>query len=172
MRKLLFALPIILLASCGSENSNNSTENSEAMGADATASKVQEMSMYGDTISTEGAMAPADFLAQLEGKDTLKTKLEATINQTCKMKGCWMTLDMENGEQMRVSFKDYGFFVPKEGVEGKKAIVEGFAFTDTISVDHLKHLAEDEGKSPEEIAAINEPEIGVNFEAHGVIIRN
>lgn len=172
MRKLLFALPIILLASCGGDNSENTAENSEGIEANASSAEMQEMNFYGDTITADGAIAPAEFLAQIEGTDTLKTKVEASINETCKMKGCWMTLDMENGEQMRVSFKDYAFFVPKDGMQGKKAIIEGFAYTDTISVDHLKHLAEDEGKSPEEIAAITEPEVGVNFEAHGVIIRN
>lgn len=82
-----------------------------------------------------------------------------------------MTLDMGNDQQMRVRFKDYGFFVPKEGAEGKTAVVEGFAFVDTLSVDHLRHLAEDAGQTAEEIAAINEPEISINFEAHGVVIK-
>lgn len=172
MRKLLFALPIVLLASCVGDNSENTAENSKGVDESASSAEMQEMHYYGDTITADGAISPAEFLAQIAGTDTLKTKVEASINETCKMKGCWMTLDMENGEQMRVSFKDYAFFVPKDGVQGKKAIIEGFAYTDTISVDHLKHLAEDGGKSPEEIAAITEPEVGVNFEAHGVIIRN
>jgi len=172
MRKLLFALPIFLLAACGGNDAENTANNMEGTDESTSQSEMQEMSFYGDTITADGAIAPGEFLAQIEGRDTLKTKIEATINETCKMKGCWMTLDMENGDQMRVSFKDYSFFVPKEGVQGKKAIIEGFAYTDTISVDHLKHLAEDAGKSPEEISAISEPEVGVNFEARGVIIRN
>jgi hypothetical protein len=96
--------------------------------------------------------------------------LEATINETCKVKGCWMTVDMGNGEEMRVRFKDYGFFVPTEGVGGMNAVMEGFAFIDTLDVGYLKHLAEDAEKSAEEIAAITEPEISMNFEAVGVVI--
>jgi len=34
----------------------------------------------------------------------------------------------------------------------------------------LKHLAEDEGKSQEEIDAITEPKMEYTFVAHGVII--
>ena len=44
------------------------------------------------------------------------------------VKDGWMTLDGEEGD-VRVTFKDYGFFVPTEGQEGKTAIVEGLAWT-------------------------------------------
>ena len=80
-------------------------------------------------------------------------------------------MDMGDGKEIRVSFKDYGFFVPKN-LDGEQAIVEGVAFVDTIDVPFLKHLAEDAGKSEEEIAAITEPEISVNFTANGVIIKS
>ena len=38
-------------------------------------------------------------------------------------------------------------------------------------MDMLKHYAEDEGKSQEEIDAISEPEFAYTFEAIGVIIK-
>jgi hypothetical protein len=169
MRKLLLALALIGFYACGQVTENNETEsvaNPEL--------EVEQISMnfYGDTITTDGAIHPDAFKAQMEGNDSLEIKVEATINQTCKMKGCWMTLDMGSGEEMRVNFKDYGFFVPKEGVSGKTAIIEGIAYRDTLSVDYLRHLAEDEEATPEEIAAITEPEISVNFEATGVIIKD
>jgi len=157
-----------MLFACGSQSETN-TEDTSANGEMAT--EQIAMNFYGDTITAEGAISVADLVAQMEGADTLNTKVEGTINETCQMKGCWMTMAMDDGSEMRVKFKDYGFFVPTEGAEGKMAIIEGMAFTDTIPVDHLKHLAEDAGKTEEEIAAINEPEIGLNFQAHGVIIR-
>ena len=51
-------------------------------------------------------------------------------------------------------------------------VMQGVAMHDTTSVEMLKHLAEDDGKSKEEIEKINQPEIGVVFEASGVIIKN
>ena len=66
----------------------------------------------------------------------------------------------------------FGFFVPTSGVDGKTAIVEGELFLDTISVEMLKHYAEDAGKSADEIALITEPSYDVNFIADGVIIKN
>jgi len=169
MKRLIFAIPAFMLFACGSQTTESNTEDSTN---EETAVQQEAVNFYGDTITAEGAITLEELVAQMEGVDTLKTKVEGTINETCQMKGCWMTMDMADGSQMRVKFKDYGFFVPTDGAEGKLAVIEGMAFTDTVSVDHLKHLAEDEGKSEEEIAAISEPEIGLNFEAHGVIIRN
>lgn len=70
-----------------------------------------------------------------------------------------------------VRFRDYGFFVPTDSVNGKIAIIEGELFLDTISVKMLKHYAEDGGKSEEEIALITEPSYDLNFTADGVIIK-
>ena len=69
-----------------------------------------------------------------------------------------------------VRFKDYGFFVPKTGAEGKSAIVNGYLSIDTLSVKQLRHYAEDAGKNEKEILKIKEPEITLSFMADGVII--
>ena len=69
-----------------------------------------------------------------------------------------------------VRFKDYGFFVPKSGAEGKSAIVNGNISIDTLSVAQLRHYAEDAGKSKEEILSIVSPEITISFLADGVSI--
>ena len=74
-------------------------------------------------------------------------------------------------DTMMVRFKDYGFFVPKEGVDGKHVIVNGEAFYDTLTVDLLRHYAEDAGRTEEEILAITEPEYVITFTADGVIIQ-
>jgi hypothetical protein len=168
MKKVLFAILAIALYACGETQTNVETE------VEVGDPEVEAVAVnyYGDTIDTEGALTPAAFYTQMEGQDTLEVTLTGTINETCAKKGCWMTLDMENGQELRVRFKDYGFFVPTEGVQGKKATVHGIAFTDTLSVDYLKHLAEDAEKSEEEIAAITEPEISMNFEATGVVIED
>ena len=74
-------------------------------------------------------------------------------------------------DTIQVMFKDYGFFVPKQGLENKTAIIEGFAKQDTISVEKLKHFAEDAGKSKTEINKIIAPEFKISFVANGVIIK-
>lgn len=171
MRKLLLIPALIGFIACSETSTDTAAEaeNTEVEEVEVTA-EIRSYLAYGDSIETKGALNPDAFLAKMEGEDTLQVTLAATINETCRVKGCWMTLDMENGDELRVRFKDYGFFVPLEGVDGKKAIIAGKAFTDTLSVEYLRHLAEDAEKSEEEIAAITEPEISVNFEATGVVI--
>ena len=82
-------------------------------------------------------------------------------------------MDVASGEDtVFVRFLDYGFFVPTEGAEGKRTVVQGQAFYDTLTVPMLKHYAEDAGKSQEDIDAITEPELRLAFTATGVMIED
>lgn len=127
---------------------------------------------YGDTINADGAMAMADFVTATMGKDSLDAKVDCEIITSCKKKGCWMDVKLADDRAMSVRFKDYGFFVPTEGLEGKRAVIQGHAVREVTSVDDLRHYAEDAGKTPEEIAAITAPDTNWVFTAEGVIIRD
>ncbi len=102
--------------------------------------------------------------------DSIHSKIKAKVNNVCQAKGCWMTLNLEDGHEVMVKFKDYGFFVPKD-IAGKEVIVNGKAYVKEVPVDELKHYAEDAGKSAKDIAAITEPERTYSFEADGVLLR-
>lgn len=125
---------------------------------------------FGTQIDAQGATNAADIVAKMKTENlaSLNSKVSGTVTAVCQKKGCWMTLQLPEGE-MRVTFKDYGFFVPKD-LAGKNIVAEGIAKADTTSVDDLRHYAEDEGKSEEEIAKIIEPQIEYNFVADGVVI--
>ena len=101
---------------------------------------------------------------------SFKLKIEGEILTSCPMKGCWMKISVEN-DTVLVRFKDYGFFVPKNGIEGKRTIINGNISVDTLSVAQLQHYAEDAGKSKEEIDLITEPKITISFLADGVLIK-
>ena len=96
--------------------------------------------------------------------------LDGIIVQTCAKKGCWMDVEMAEGDTMMVRFKDYGFFVPKEGAEDLRTVMHGTAKMDTISVDLLRHYAEDAGETEDEIMQITEPRFVLEFIADGVLI--
>ncbi len=98
-------------------------------------------------------------------------RFEGEITATCAKKGCWM--DVVSGEDtVFVRFLDYGFFVPTKGVDGKRTVVQGEAFYDTLTVPMLRHYAEDAGKTQAEINAIVEPEFRLAFTATGVMIED
>ena len=97
--------------------------------------------------------------------------LEGVITQTCAKKGCWMNVKMAEGDTMMVRFKDYGFFVPKEGAEDLRTVMHGVAKMDTISVDLLRHYAEDAGETEDIKMQITEPRYVLEFIADGVLIK-
>ena len=124
---------------------------------------------YGDTLwSTADAYDPASFNFLLGDRDSLDAILSGDINSVCQAKGCWMKMDIE-GMDVRVKFRDYGYFVPMNSA-GHKATVKGTFFIDSVSVDELKEYARDAEKTQEEIDAITDYEIHYSIIADGVVI--
>ena len=170
MKNLLSLLLITsFLVACSSQTKEAETSEIENKG------QVEEVKsndgFYGEQIDVEGAIAMNVFLTEIEANDSMQVKMKGTIDKTCKMKGCWMTIVTNEGETMRVSFKDYGFFVPQEGMEGKEVIFEGMAKKKLTSVQELKHYAQDGGATKAELAAITEDSEELTFVANGVIIK-
>lgn len=126
---------------------------------------------FGNTITADDAVAYDAVMGMMANTDSISMKVVGKVKEVCLKKGCWMTLvsDQPGYPEMRVTFKDYAFFMPKD-LSGKRVVVDGFARVETTSVDILRHYAEDAKKSPEEIAAITEPKREVSFEASGVLI--
>jgi len=129
----------------------------------------KSMDFYGNKISEADVVKYEDVKQKAFDEGRIQTQISGKILETCPKKGCWMSMATES-DTVFVRFRDYGFFVPTEGVEGKTAFIEGDLFVDTISVRMLQHYAKDAGKSKEEIAKITEPELGLSFTADGVII--
>lgn len=68
------------------------------------------------------------------------------IDRSCKAKGCWMELSaVKGGPSMRITFRDYGFFVPLDAA-GSKAKVAGKLQVKKLSKAEADHLEEDGGK--------------------------
>ena len=120
---------------------------------------------YGDDIDVE-----LSYSENIEDNFEI-TNISGQIIDVCPKKGCWMNVKV-NTDTVFVKFKDYGFFVPKNGIEGKKAVINGILSTETVSVKELQHYAEDAGKSELEISKINKPEIKFSFLADGIIIKD
>ncbi|MEM7551202.1 MAG: DUF4920 domain-containing protein [Bacteroidota bacterium] len=131
-------------------------------------SRAQDAS-YGANIDKEGALSIDEALPK---ENINEVKLKGEIITTCAKKGCWMTMKIDDDNEIRVTFKDYGFFVPTEGVSGKTAIIQGELKKDVTDVETLRHYAEDAGRSKEDTAAITEPQEEFSFIATGVIIED
>lgn len=96
----------------------------------------------GAPLSNAKAVPLADVLAAPADYEKTPVLVEGVIENVCEMKGCWMQIAPAAGKAgMRVTFKDYGFFVPTDS-KGMKARAEGVAKVKTLSkaeADHLEH---------------------------------
>lgn len=125
---------------------------------------------FGDDFQTDAIVPAQELLANYDQRaltDTVTTTLSGTVNEVCQKKGCWMTVAVDDGTEMMVKFKDYGFFVPMD-IGGREIVMHGQAYYQVTPVDELRHYAEDAGKSAEEVAKITEPRRELRFLAEGV----
>lgn len=162
MNKLTWILlfPVIILFSC----KNAGTPAGEAK---------NDGIHFGEVIDTAGMITYNQLLAQMAGADSVVTKVYGKVSGVCQAKGCWMNIvsDSDTSKtEMFVQFKDYGFFMPKD-LAGKEVVMQGKAYREVTSVDDLRHFAEDEGLSKEEIEKITEPKTELKFMASGVMIK-
>jgi hypothetical protein len=125
---------------------------------------------YGAKVNTKGAVPLADLATKLEsGSTPADTKIKAKILEVCPNKGCWLKLELPDGQQAMVKMKDYGFFVPL-AAKGKTVVIDGAVSLKTTPVSELKHYAEDAKKSKAEIDAITQPKKEITILASGIVV--
>jgi hypothetical protein len=118
---------------------------------------------YGAEISDAEAVSVGKALAQLDDRKKIQTLVRGAVTSVCQKKGCWMGMSSDAGD-VRVTFKDYDFFVPFS-IVGKTARVEGELQKVERSLKYSKHLARDAGKDPE---SVTEPIVEYELVATGV----
>ena len=167
---------ILLFSSCTGERgeySDDSGNNPKTLPADSLDdSEVLSDSTrdsFGVRVQRDGAVPVTSLSTLMTEEDSLNIKLRGTIAEVCQKKGCWMTMDIGSGNTMRVTFRDYGFFIPKDA-HGKKVIIKGTAKKELVTVEALRHYAQDAGKTAEEVSAIAAPERQFTFVADGLMI--
>lgn len=112
-----------------------------------------------------------EIFNNLEENESSELQLKAKVSSVCQVKGCWMVLDLEDGKETRVTFKDYGFFVPMD-IAGREVVVNGVARVTEINEDEQKHYASDAGKTKEEINAIQGVKRSYSILADGVVLKD
>lgn len=140
----------------------------EVSGEETIVEMGNEGTSFGEVINPDGAISFEELLISMEGKDSLEAKVIVNVESVCQKKGCWMDVAGDHSEELvKVTFYDYGFFVPLD-FDGNRVVVEGVAYRQITSVDELRHMAEDANKSEEEIMEITEPQEELRFIAKGV----
>lgn len=138
------------------------------------ASKSETANVFGAWVDESNVGTSNEMMSIYDGlstNDTLTTKFVGKVKEVCQAKGCWMKVELSNGNEAMVRFKDYGFFVPRD-IAGKNVVVDGLAFVEEMSVEDQKHYAKDAGANEEELSKITTPKKTYGFEASGVLIKN
>ena len=167
MKRILVVFGIMLsVMACKTEDKKAEDQDIEK--------EVVNYTSIGDVITADAAKSTSDMSEAYKAMrlgDTINAKMIGKVDEVCQNKGCWMKINLEDGEQVMVKFKDYGFFMPKD-IAGREIVLNGLAFVNEVPVDELRHYAEDAGKSADEIAAITAPKRTFSFEANGVLLKD
>ncbi|MCH2160752.1 MAG: DUF4920 domain-containing protein [Phycisphaerales bacterium] len=122
---------------------------------------------YGDAQAVKQRATSIPNLAARSGQTVV---MEAWIDDVCAVKGCWMRVRDEQGDEVLVRFLDYGFFVPRNA-RGRRVVAHGVPEVRALSVEQQRHLLEDAGAAEEAILAITEPKTETIMIADGVWIQ-
>jgi len=96
-----------------------------------------EVPVEGDAVTLEQA------IANLEQGQEGFVKIQGEVTEVCQAKGCWMIL-VDGDTYARVTFEDYGFFVPIE-TSMQRSVIYGELSEHTLSGAQAEHFAQDAG---------------------------
>ncbi|MFN7131804.1 MAG: DUF4920 domain-containing protein [Myxococcales bacterium] len=113
--------------------------------------KAEDVIRRGEPLSGKSPRVAFADVAKNPGAYAGKTvTIDGAVRKACSKKGCWMELAEAPDAKSpgaRVTFKDYGFFVPTDS-KGSKATVEGVVELTTLSEADAKHLEAEGAQIP------------------------
>jgi hypothetical protein len=151
MKRVLIALACVLIAITSKSQEIKSAEPGVIYGA---------VAQKGDPVKV------ADLENNLQ-ENKFSGKITGKVAEVCQAEGCWIRLQKADGTTLLVKAKDHAFVMPKD-IVGKTVVAEGEATVKEVSEAMRKHLAEDAGKSKEEIEKIKGDSKEIIFSAKGV----
>ncbi len=101
---------------------------------------------FGEPIAPGAAIALGEVLTKPDDFASHIVTVEAKVRRNCTRRGCWMELAQTLDPALpgcRVTFKDYGFFVPLDSA-GSTAKVQGTVEVTRVTPEEVAHL-ESEG---------------------------
>jgi Domain of unknown function (DUF4920) len=109
---------------------------------------------FGAPLGGGTAVALGDVLKSPDKFADQSVLVEGEVRRACTRKGCWMELSEAQDPAApgcRVTFKDYGFFVPTDSA-GSKARVEAKVESRAIKPELVAHLEEEGAKFADKAA--------------------
>ena len=122
---------------------------------------------FGEKIPTDQkALSISQVKSSMNANESKEVLISAVTDKVCKKKGCWMSMK-DGDESIRIRFKNYAFFVPKDA-DNQRFLAIGKMIKKETSIADQKHYLEDANASKEEISAVTSPKIELEFIASGI----
>jgi hypothetical protein len=105
---------------------------------------------FGAPITPGPELLLADVLKTPERYRDQAITVEGHVRSACTRRGCWMEVAESADPALpgcRVTFKDYGFFVPTDSA-GARAKVQGTFGVSTLPAERVAHLESEGGQFP------------------------
>lgn len=99
--------------------------------------------LFGQPLAAASPITVAALLAKPD--PAAPVTVEGSVRKACTRRGCWLELAesaQEGTPGCRVTFKDYGFFVPTNSA-GSRARVQGVVQVDTLPAASVRHYEEE-----------------------------
>lgn len=99
---------------------------------------------FGAPMPVDGnAMTLKEAISKIDSIDDTHVKIQGQVTEVCQAKGCWMII-VDGDTYARISFEDYGFFVPTE-TSMQRSLVYGVLSEHVLSGEEADHFAQDAG---------------------------
>jgi hypothetical protein len=105
---------------------------------------------FGSPLTPGPELALSEVLSNPEGFRDRTITVAGQVRAACTRRGCWMELAQSSDPKLpgcRVTFKDYGFFVPTDSA-GALAKVQGTLGVNTLPPERVAHLESEGGHFP------------------------
>ncbi len=134
----------------------------------ALANDYKHVSTFGKEITISHSISVEHAINNFNKLKNKEILIEGMVGKVCEVKGCWMVLKGAN-DSIRVTFNDYGFFVPKD-IDEKSVQAQGVLSKEVMNISEARHFAKDAGQSAAEIQHIKQKSKEYRFIATAVKI--
>ncbi|MCG7534224.1 DUF4920 domain-containing protein [Pseudoalteromonas sp. OOF1S-7] len=115
-----------------------------------TVSALAQPMEFGGGADKTNVIDASTLLAKADQYHQTQVTVKGVVTKVCKKRGCWMTLDVEKGEQITVKVRDGDMVFPMSAV-GKTALATGQFEVFELSLEksrrYLAHKAEENGEA-------------------------
>lgn len=140
---------LILLFSLISLNTFVFAQSNEVIRLSEPVQETEEVEVFGSNIDLK-ALNPVSLTKVIgSNKEANPVTVVTTISEVCSKKGCFF-IAQDGDFTARITFKDYGFFIPTDS-QGKEVVLVGDFSSIVLSEAQAKHYAEDAGKDAEKV---------------------